>query len=67
MHQVCADEPGEGERTLHNSIGILSQAQQHKGDERHGDLNANGVLGGSEEVADFQGLLDPSKEQLDTP
>ena len=48
-------------------VGVMRQAQQQKGDQRNRDLNANGVLGGSEEVADFQGLFDPSKEQLDGP
>src|SRR6266404_2583283 len=67
MHQVCSDEPGEGERAGHDSIGVVSQPQQQEGDERDRDLNANGVFGGSEEVADLQGLFDPSKEQLDGP
>src|SRR2546430_811735 len=48
MHQVCSDEPGEGERAGHDSIGVVSQPQQQEGDERDRDLNANGVFGGSE-------------------
>src|SRR6266480_4618195 len=42
-------------------------AQQQKCDQRNRNLNANGVLGGSEKMADFQDLLDPSEEQLDRP
>ena len=67
MHKIGLDEPGEGERALDNFVGIMRQAQQQKGDEGDCDLNANGVLGCPEEVADFQGLFDPSKEQLDGP
>ncbi len=67
MHKICLDEPGEGERALDDSVGIVRQAQQQKGDEGNRNLNANGVLGGSQEVIDFQSLLDPSKEQLDRP
>src|SRR5580700_6633591 len=57
MHKVCADEPGEGERAFDDSVDVLGQAQQQKGYERDRYLNANGVLGGSQEVADFQGCL----------
>ena len=31
------------------------------------ELRHNGVLGGSEEVADLEGLLDPAEEQFDLP
>ena len=67
MHQVCSQEPCEGERAGHDPVGVVSQPQQQEGDQRDGDLNANGVFGGSQEVADLQGLFDPSKEQLDGP
>src|SRR6202158_4919006 len=67
MHQVGSDEAGEGEWACDDFIGVMSQTQQLKGDQRDRDLNANGVFGSSQEVADFQGLLEPSKEQLDGP
>ena len=44
LHEVCSDEPGEGERALDDPVGIVGQAQQQKGDQRDRDLNANGVL-----------------------
>jgi len=49
------------------SFGFVRQAQQHEGDERDDDLRPHRVLGGSEEVADLEGLFDPSEEQLDRP
>src|SRR5258708_8532414 len=67
MHQVGSDQAGEGERAGHDPVGVVSQAQQQKGDQRDRDLNANGVFGSSQEMADLQGLFDPSKEQLDRP
>ena len=67
MHKIRLDEPGEGERALDDFVGIVRQAQQQKSYEGDRNLNANGVLGGAQEVADFQGLFDPSKEQLDGP
>src|SRR5271169_4292517 len=66
-HQICLDEPGEGKQADSDSVGVVSQAQQQKGDECNRDLDANGVFRCSEEVADLQGLLDPSKEQFDGP
>src|SRR6266511_892183 len=67
MHEVGADEPHEGERTFDDFVGIMRQAQQHEGDQRDRNLNANRVFGGSQEVGDLQGLFDPSEEQLDGP
>src|SRR5215468_11073764 len=67
VHQVGSDEPGKGKRACNDFGGVVSQAQQQEGDQRDRDLNADGVFGGSEEVADLQSLLDPSKEQLDRP
>src|ERR1700691_2745642 len=67
MHEVCSDQCGEGKWTFDDPIGVVCEPQQQKGDERDCNLNSHGVLGGSQEVPDFQGLLDPSKEQLDGP
>ena len=68
MHEVCADQPREHEWAFDEvSVGIVGQPQQKKCYERDRNLNANGVLGSSQKVLDFQGLFDPSKEQLDLP
>src|SRR6266849_4903179 len=67
MHQVCSDEPCEGERALDDPVAVMGQAQQQKSNQRDRNLNADGILGGSQEVIDFQDLFDPSKEQLDGP
>src|ERR1700687_4651391 len=50
MHQVGSDEAGEGEWACVDFIGVMSQTQQQKGDQRDRDLNANGVFGSSQEV-----------------
>ena len=50
MHEVCADQPGEGERAIDDSVGIVGDAQQQKSDQCDRDLNANCVLGGAEEM-----------------
>jgi hypothetical protein len=67
VHEVDAHQPGEGERALDQALSRLCQTQQQKGDQRDGDLDADGVLGGAEEAGDLQGLLDPAEEQLDGP
>src|SRR5258708_35387289 len=46
---------------------VSCEAEQEEGDERDGDLDADGVLGGAEEAGDLQGLLDPAEEQLYRP
>lgn len=61
VHQVGADEAGEGERTFDELLGGLGHPQQQEGDQGDGDLNADGVFAGAEEMADFQGLLDPAE------
>jgi hypothetical protein len=53
MHQVGTDQPGESERAVNDPIGIMRQAQQQKRNQRDHNLNANGVLGGPQKVADF--------------
>ena len=62
MHQVRADQAGEGERAGDRRLGCLGQAEQQKG-----DLDAHGIFAGAEEATDFEGLLDPAEEQLDRP
>jgi len=67
LHEVGPDQPGEGERAFDDAVGFVRQAQQHEGDERDDDLRPHRVLGGSEEVADLEGVFDPPEEQLDRP
>jgi hypothetical protein len=59
LHQVDADQAGESERALDHFLGGLGEAQQQEGDQRHGDLDAHGVLRAAEEAGDLQRLLDP--------
>ena len=49
--QVGADEAGEGERAVDRRLRGLGQAQQQEGDQRDGDLDADGVFAGAEEAA----------------
>ena len=65
--QVGADEAGEGERAFDDVLRGLGETQQDEGDQRHGDLDPDGVLAGAHEVAQFQRLLDPAEEQFDHP
>ena len=67
VHQVGAHQPGESERRLHRRLSGLGKTQQQESNQRHGDLDADGVFAGSEKMADLQGLLDPAEEQLDRP
>ncbi len=67
MHQVGADEAGEGERARDDLLSSVRETQQQECDERHGDLDADGILRCAEEFPDPQRLLDPAEEQLDLP
>src|SRR5262245_51242873 len=67
MHEVGAYETSEVERAMDDVLGLLSHAQDEKGDQRDSDLNAHGVFGCANEALDSQYLLDPAKEQLDFP
>jgi hypothetical protein len=62
MHQIEANQTGEGEQAGNRLLPGLSQPQQQKGDQRDGDLDAHGILADAEKAADFEGLLDPSSE-----
>ena len=64
LHEVGLDQAGEDERAFDAAVGFVSQAQQHEGDERDDDLGAHRVRGGSEEVADPEGLFDRPKNSL---
>lgn len=67
VHQIGADEPGEGERAGDRVLRCLGHAQQQKGDQGDGDLDAYGVFAGADKAVDLEALLDPAKEQLDRP
>ena len=47
--------------------GGLQQAQQHEGDRRDIDLDADGVFAAPEKAADFEVLLEPFEQELDLP
>ncbi len=66
-HEVGAHEPGEGEKARHGFLGLMGETQQHGSDAGDGELDAHDILAASEEMLDFQGLLDPAEEQLDAP
>src|SRR5215469_15431063 len=67
VHEVGADQPGEGERAGDCFLGCLSEAKEQESDQGDGDLDADGILGGAEEAGDAEHLLDPSEEKLDGP
>src|SRR5205085_5582587 len=67
MHDVGADQPGEGQWAEADLAGVLDETQEEVGDQGAGDLDAHGVLGAADEVGDLQGLLDPPEEEFDGP
>jgi len=67
MHEIVSHQAREGERSFDGFLGCVGEAEQQVSDQRHGDLDANGVLGCADEVVDPEGLLDPAEEQLDGP
>ena len=67
MHEVCRDEAREGKQTWNGMLQSMRHAQQQEGNQRDGDLNPHGVLGGTENVAEFEGMFDLTEEQLDLP
>ncbi len=65
MHQIGADETGEGEWAGDGFLCGLRHAQQQEGDQGNGDMDGDGIFAGAEEAADVEDLLDPAEEQLD--
>ena len=61
MPQIGADQSGEDERAIDGLLRRLRETGQQKGDQRDGDLDAHGIFRGAEKAADFEGLLDPAK------
>src|SRR5580704_15160167 len=62
-----ADELSEADRRHGKAMQARGDAQQEEGDHGGQDLQANGVVGASDEAADIEMLLDPSEQQLDLP
>src|SRR5260370_7341353 len=67
VHEIGADQSGKDERSVNAFLWGLGQTQQQEGDERDGNLDAYGILGGANETSDLEDLLDPAEEQLDGP
>src|SRR5260370_16717967 len=67
VHEIGADQSGKDERSVNAFLCGLGQTQQQEGDERDGNLDAYGILGGANETSDLEDLLDPAEEQLDGP
>src|SRR5258708_4313195 len=67
VHEIDADQSGEGAGTLDAFLHGLGEAQHQEGDERDRDLDAHGILGSADEARDSEGLLDPAEEQFDGP
>ncbi len=67
VHQMDPDQPDEVEWPRHRLLARVSQAQQQKDGQGDEDLTSHGILGGADELADRQRLLDPTEEQLDIP
>ena len=67
MHEIGPDQPGKFERAVDDALSGLCHSQQKKGDQSDSDLNAYGVFTNADEALDSEGLLDPTKEQLNLP
>ena len=67
FHEMALDETREGEKTIGRLDRGVDQLEQQESDQGDGELNADGVLADSKELADFEVLLDPTEEQLDGP
>ena len=67
VHDVDANEASKREYSQDVGLGRLRHADQDVGDKSNEDLDADGVLGGAEEVLDPEVLLGPFEEQLDLP
>jgi hypothetical protein len=67
MHQIGTDQSGEDEWAFDGGLCRLGEAEEQKGDQCDGDLDAHGIFRGPEKAANFEGLFDPAEEQLDRP
>src|SRR5881392_4044846 len=67
LHKVLSDQPCEGEEAFYADLHGVSNAQEQECNQGDGKLNAYGILGSTEEMADFEGMLNPAEEQLDLP
>ena len=67
MHQVGAHESNELEEAVFGFAHLPQHVQEQIDDQRHSDLDADCILGTTDEVGDLQDLLHGSEEQLDLP
>ena len=56
MHEVGAQEADEVKRALDDRLVGLGDAQQEKGNLGDRDLDAQGIFGRAEEMANLQGM-----------
>src|SRR5690348_7879188 len=67
FEEASGDQIGEAEDREFDAMAAGGEAQQHVGDHRGKDLQADGVVVVAEEAADVEMLFDPAKQQLDLP
>ena len=67
VHEIGAHESNEFEEAAGFFGDLVQGAQQEKGDQSDGDLNARRVFRSSDELRDPKRLLHHSEEQLDPP
>src|SRR5438876_7121288 len=67
MHQVGAHESDEFEEAVLDFGNLSQHLQKQVSDQRDCDLDAHGILGTPDEVADLQRLLHQAEEQLNLP
>jgi hypothetical protein len=63
MHQIGTDQSGEGEWAFDGGLCRLGEAEEQKGDQCDGDLDAHGIFRGPEKAANFEGLFDPAEDE----
>ena len=68
--EVQGDEPREGAGLRDGGLGVMGvmgKPEQQVGDQGGEDLDLHGVLGGADEAADPEVLLEPFEDQFDLP
>ena len=67
MHEIGSHETREGKWAFDRFLGGVRHRQQQIRDRCDGQLDADGVRAGADELRDPERLLDPAEEQLDLP
>ena len=67
VHEIGAHELNEFEEALRVFGNLLQGAQEKKGDQGDGDLDAQGVFRASDKFGDPERLLHHPEEQFDPP